>query len=434
MSSLFYAYFFWLFHNFSMWFRLAVKTKHGWIKCGSLPGATEPFPVFFFFFFGRIVFSLFHERREGYQCIQMDASSSEHKALVMLITGGCGFIGSNLCHYMIERYPTLRVICYDLLTYAANPASLAGLPADRFRLVVGDVRDEKLLRKVLVEEKVDTVVHLAAESHVDRSIDDPGVFLTTNVNGTFCVLQAARAAWRDGFEGKRFHYVSTDEVFGALGPSDPLSNESSRYNPRNPYSASKAAADHLVRAWANTFQLPITISNCSNNYGPRQFPEKLIPLMVVRALRGDRLPIYGDGMQIRDWLYVDDHCSAIDVIIRRGKIGESYNVGAINEQHNLDIVRKICKILDEIHPAKDGQPYARLIQHIEDRPGHDRRYAIDSSKLMKELGWKPVYSFDQALLSTIQWYLRNQPWVESILSGSYNTERLGLTLSYHPSD
>jgi len=357
-----------------------------------------------------------------------------HEPKVMLITGGCGFIGSNLCHYMIKQHPTLRVICYDLLTYAANPASVAGLPEDRFKLVVGDVRDEKLLRRILIEEKVDTIVHLAAESHVDRSIDDPGLFLTTNVNGTFCVLQAARAAWNDSFEGKRLHYVSTDEVFGALGPKDPLSNETSRYDPRNPYSASKAAADHLVRAWANTFKLPITISNCSNNYGPRQFPEKLIPLMVVRALRGDSLPIYGDGMQIRDWLYVDDHCSAIDAIIRNGKIGESYNVGAINEQHNIDIVRLICSTLDDLRPAKDGQKYEHLMQHITDRPGHDRRYAIDPSKLMKELGWKPAFTFSQAIRSTIEWYLDNQPWVESILSGKYNTERLGLTQSYHPSD
>jgi len=363
-----------------------------------------------------------------------ETKTVQHEPKVMLITGGCGFIGSNLCHYMIRTYPTLRVICYDLMTYAANPASLAGLPEDRFRLVVGDVRDEKLLRRTLIEEKVDTIIHLAAESHVDRSIDDPGLFLTTNVNGTFCVLQAARAAWSDSFEGKRLHYVSTDEVFGALSPTDPLSNESSRYDPRNPYSASKAAADHLVRAWANTFHLPITISNCSNNYGPRQFPEKLIPLMVVRALRGDSLPIYGDGMQIRDWLYVDDHCSAIDAIVHRGVIGESYNVGAINEQHNIDIVRLICSTLDELRPAKDGQGYARLIQHITDRPGHDRRYAIDPAKLMTQLGWKPAYTFKQAMKSTIQWYLDNQPWVDSILSGKYNTERLGLTQSYHPSD
>ena len=362
------------------------------------------------------------------------ATETVHTPHVMLITGGCGFIGSNLCHYMVEHYPDLRVVCYDLMTYAANPTSLDGLPADRFKLVVGDVRDEKFLRSVLAQEQVDTVVHLAAESHVDRSIDDPGRFLTTNVNGTFAVLQAARAVWGENFEGKRLHYVSTDEVFGALQPGDPLSTETSRYDPRNPYSASKAAADHLVRAWSNTFHLPITISNCSNNYGPRQFPEKLIPLMIVRALRGDSLPIYGDGLQIRDWLYVDDHCSAIDAIIRRGRLGESYNVGAVNEQHNIDIVRLICATLDKLRPAKDGQPYAHLMKHITDRPGHDRRYAIDSTKLTNELGWKPAYSFDKAMLSTVQWYLDNPAWVESILSGKYNTERLGLSQAYHPQD
>lgn len=358
----------------------------------------------------------------------------EHVPRVMLITGGCGFIGSNLCHYMVEHYPELRVVCYDLLTYAANPASLEGLPADRFKLVVGDVRDEKALRRVLADEKVDTIVHLAAESHVDRSIDDPGVFLTTNVMGTYCVLQAARAVWGENTEGKRLHYVGTDEVFGALAPGAPLATETSRYDPRNPYSASKAASDHLVRAWHNTFQLPITLSNCSNNYGPRQFPEKLIPLMVVRALRGDPLPVFGDGKQIRDWLYVDDHCSAIDAIVRRGRLGESYNVGAINEQHNIDIVRLVCSLLDELRPAADGTKYERLIQHITDRPGHDRRYAIDSSKLTRELGWHPQHTFAQAMRSTVQWYLDNQAWVDSILSGKYNTERLGLAVSYKPAE
>jgi len=249
---------------------------------------------------------------------------------------------------MIKQYPTLRVICYDLMTYAANPASLAGLPEDRFRLVVGDVRDEKLLRRTLIEEKVDTIIHLAAESHVDRSIDDPGLFLTTNVNGTFCVLQAARAAWSDGFEGKRLHYVSTDEVFGALKPNDPLSNEMSRYDPRNPYSASKAAADHLVRAYHHTFGMNVVLSNCSNNYGPYQFPEKLIPLFINNIRHRKPLPVYGKGENVRDWLYVEDHARAIDLIFHEGKVAETYNIGGFNDWKSIDLIKVLINIVQHL--------------------------------------------------------------------------------------
>ena len=271
----------------------------------------------------------------------------------------------------------------------------------------------QLVARLVREQQIDTIIHFAAESHVDRSILGPAAFVQTNVMGTFTLLETARQVWGGDFHGRRFHHVSTDEVFGSLSPSDPAFSETTPYDPRSPYSASKAASDHLVRAYFHTYGLPITITNCSNNYGPRQFPEKLIPLMVLNAVQGKALPVYGDGRQIRDWLYVEDHCEAIYLAARHGKPGETYNVGGGNQPHNIDLVNEICAILDELRPA--AQPYATLIQHVTDRPGHDRRYAMDISKIRAELGWLPRHDIETGLRETVAWYLENPAWVQAML-------------------
>ena len=352
-----------------------------------------------------------------------------------MVTGGMGFIGTNFVRYLLETDSDLEhVVAYDLLTYAAHPMNAQELREsdERFVLVQGDVRAEKSVFDTIKKYNVDTVVHMAAESHVDRAIDNPSVFLTTNVNGTYSILQAARAAWREtagSFSGKRFHFVSTDEVFGATdAESKELTTESSPYAPSNPYSASKASADHLCMAWFRTYGLPVTVSHCTNNYGPYQFPEKLIPLVVVRALEEKPLPVYGDGRNVRDWIHVRDHCSAIDTIMRKGVPGESYNVSVMNEQRNIDLVKTICRILDKLYPRSCGEKYEALITMVQDRPGHDRRYAIDSRKLTEKLGWRGAESFEAGLEKTIQWYMEHKEWIEvASASTKYNCERLGLS-------
>jgi dTDP-glucose 4,6-dehydratase len=288
--------------------------------------------------------------------------------------------------------------------------------------VHGDICDRALIDRLLAEHRPRAIVHFAAESHVDRSIHGPGEFMNTNVTGTFTLLEAARGHWNmlegDAKAAFRFHHVSTDEVYGSLGPNDPPFAETNAYEPNSPYSASKAASDHLVRAWHHTYGLPVVTTNCSNNYGPFHFPEKLIPLLIVNALAGKPLPVYGDGRQIRDWLYVKDHCSAIREVLARGRLGETYNVGGWNEQPNIDIVHTVCALLDEMKPDPAG-PYSRLITYVKDRPGHDRRYAIDARKIERELGWRPAETFETGIRKTVRWYLDNQPWVNNVLSGGY---------------
>lgn len=361
-----------------------------------------------------------------------------HKPRNVMVTGGMGFIGTNFVKYLLETDPDIEhIVAYDLLTYAAHPMNIRELEAcgdKRFILVQGDVRDEKKVLQAITKYNIDTVVHMAAESHVDRAIDDPSVFLTTNVNGTYSVLQAARTAWKktpEGFFGKRFHSVSTDEVFGATDiESRELTTEDSPYSPNNPYSASKAAADHLCMAWFKTYGLPVTVSHCSNNYGPYQFPEKLIPLIVVRALEGKPLPVYGDGRNVRDWIHVRDHCSAISVILRKGVPGESYNIGVMNEQSNINLVKTICEILGRIQPRPGGEKYDALIMMVQDRPAHDRRYAIDPRKLERELGWKGSEgkTFEAGLEKTIRWYAEHKEWIKCASeSSAYHCERLGLS-------
>ncbi len=336
----------------------------------------------------------------------------------LLVTGGAGFIGSNFVHYMLSRHADIRITNLDVLTYAGVRESLDGLSApDRHSFVEGDICDERLVNSILADHEIDTIVHFAAESHVDRSISGPAAFVETNIEGTFNLLEAARAFWLRGNGTQRpvrFHHVSTDEVYGRLGPSDAPFSETTPYDPSSPYAASKAASDHLVRAYGRTYGLPFTISNCSNNYGPRQLPEKLIPLTLQRALAGEPIPIYGDGRQIRDWLYVDDHCAAIDAILERGSDGETYNVGGGNQPTNLEIVRRICRHLDSLRPA--GAPHDRLITFVKDRPGHDRRYAIDFTKINRELGWEPTEDLDSGLKTTIRWYLDNEAWVDAVTS------------------
>ncbi len=342
--------------------------------------------------------------------------------MTILVTGGAGFIGGN---FVLDWIATTGepVVNLDKLTYAGNLETLKSLEGDaRHTFVQGDICDRALIDSLFSTYKPRAIVHFAAESHVDRSIHGPGEFVRTNVEGTFTLLEAARAYW-NGLEGDakanfRFHHVSTDEVYGSLGPNDPPFTETNTYEPNSPYSASKAASDHLVRAWHHTYGLPVTTSNCSNNYGPYHFPEKLIPLMITNALAGKPLPIYGDGQQIRDWLYVTDHCSAIRTILAKGKVGEVYNVGGWNEKPNIDIVKAIIALLDELKPSPEGS-YARLITYVTDRPGHDRRYAIDARKIERDLGWKPAESFETGIRKTVQWYLDNQAWVQNVLSGAY---------------
>jgi len=342
---------------------------------------------------------------------------------MILVTGGAGFIGANFVLDWLAGSDE-PVVNLDKLTYAGNMHNLASVSGDaRHVFVQGDIGDRALLDALLAEHKPRAVVNFAAESHVDRSIHGPEDFIQTNVVGTFRLLEAVRQYWsalqaadKAAF---RFLHVSTDEVYGTLAPEAPAFTETHNYEPNSPYSASKAASDHLVRAWAHTYGLPVLTTNCSNNYGPYHFPEKLIPLVIVNALAGKSLPIYGDGRQIRDWLYVKDHCSAIRRVLQAGRPGETYNVGGWNEWANIDIVRLICTLLDELRPRADGQPYAAQITHVADRPGHDRRYAIDARKLEQELGWRPAETFETGIRKTVQWYLDNPGWVAQVQSGAY---------------
>ena len=338
-----------------------------------------------------------------------------------MVTGGSGFIGSNFIRNLLNDATfSGRIINLDKLTYAGNPENLEGIAADfgpRYVFQKVDICDAAKLEKVFGEHDIDAVCHFAAESHVDRSIKDPGSFIQTNIVGTFNLLEIAKAR---GDKFKLFHHVSTDEVYGSLG-AEGIFREDTPYRPNSPYSASKAASDHLVRAYHETFGLPTTISNCSNNYGPYQFPEKLIPLVVLNALGGKPLPVYGDGKNVRDWLYVEDHCEAIWTIMTKGVIGETYNVGGNAEMENILIVQMICDIIDEIKPATDGKPRSQLITFVSDRPGHDRRYAIDFAKLNAELGWSPRESFKSGLRRTVNWYLNQKKWVENIKTGAYQS-------------
>ncbi len=337
----------------------------------------------------------------------------------ILVTGGAGFIGSNFVHYLLRTEPDVHVVNLDVLTYAGSRENLSDLPdPTRHTFVQGDICDRALVDDLLRRWQISAIAHFAAETHVDRSIVDPGKFVQTNIVGTYTLLEAARQFWLVekslGDALPHFHHVSTDEVFGALRPDEPAWTESTPYGPNSPYAASKAASDHLVRSYHRTFGLPVTITNCSNNYGPRQFPEKLIPLMVSNALSGQPLPVYGDGQQIRDWLYVEDHCEAIWAVMRRGAPGETYNIGGGNQPANLTVVETLCDILDECAPHSPYAPHASLIKFVADRPGHDRRYAMDITKIRTELGWQPRQSLSTGLLHTVQWYLQHPEWVEAI--------------------
>lgn len=335
----------------------------------------------------------------------------------VLITGGAGFIGSNFVRFLMDTEPKAHLVNLDALTYAGSLENLRDVKDDpRHTFIQGDICNFKLVSSLISEHGIDTIVHFAAESHVDRSILGPAPFIQTNVVGTFNLLEAARQAWlvEKKANGFRFHHVSTDEVYGSLAQDDPAFSEVTPYDPRSPYSASKAASDHLVRAYFHTYGLPVTLTNCSNNYGPYQFPEKLIPLVVMNALQGKPLPIYGDGKQIRDWLYVRDHCEAIHLVVKKGRLGVTYNVGGGNQPCNLDLVREICAILDELKPA--ATPYATLITHVTDRPGHDRRYAMDTTRIHSEFGWTPRHDIHTGLRETVQWYLENQEWVKTVLA------------------
>lgn len=340
----------------------------------------------------------------------------------VLVTGGAGFIGSNFILRQMQD-TSLSVLNFDKLTYAGNLRNLADIAEDaRYSFVQGDITDREAVSSVLREYRPDAIVHFAAESHVDRSIHGPEDFIKTNINGTFVLLQESRAYW-DGLSGQnrdqfRFQHVSTDEVYGSLGPNDAPFSETTQYAPNSPYAASKAASDHLVRAYHHTYGLPTLTTNCSNNYGRFQFPEKLIPLMILNARDGKALPVYGDGQNVRDWLYVEDHCEAIATVLGRGRPGETYNVGGWNERPNLEIVRTICDLVDEMAPRKDTSR-RELITFVKDRPGHDRRYAMDASKIERELGWKPKETLESGLRKTVRWYLENDDWVADVTSGSY---------------
>lgn len=345
----------------------------------------------------------------------------------ILVTGGAGFIGSNFVRYLLEQVSTgaaaeLQVVNLDVLSYAGSQENLRDLPApDRHTFVQGDICNRALVDELFRSRQIDTVVHFAAETHVDRSIHDPEPFIQANILGTFTLLDVARKYWLPGevnqatsLDGVRFHHVSTDEVFGSLAPSDPAWSETTPYDPHSPYSATKASSDHLVRSYGHTYDLPVTISNCSNNYGPHQFPEKLIPLMILNALHGRPLPIYGDGQQIRDWLYVEDHCSAIWAVLNKGKSGETYTIGGGNQPTNLVVVHTLCEILDECQPDSPFAPHEQLIKFVADRPGHDRRYAMDITRIRQKLGWQPRYSLADGLLKTTEWYLAHPEWIDNI--------------------
>jgi dTDP-glucose 4,6-dehydratase len=342
--------------------------------------------------------------------------------MTILVTGCAGFIGSNFVYYYLEKYKDRKIIGLDKLTYAGNLKNLEKLTDEqkaRFKFIKGDINNSELIEYIFEEYNIDGVINFAAESHVDRSILDPQIFVKTNVLGMQVLLDVAKKHWFDGSkwkEGKKFLQISTDEVYGSLGPRGYFTEETP-LDPHSPYSASKAAADLLVKAYHDTYRMPINITRCSNNYGPYQFPEKLIPLMITNALEHKELPVYGDGRQIRDWLYVEDHCRAIDMVFENGKIGEVYNIGGNNERENIFIVKKIIEILREI--TKDEGINESLIKHVKDRPGHDRRYAIDASKIKKELGWEPKTSFEEGIRKTIEWYLENKDWLESVKSGEY---------------
>ena len=343
--------------------------------------------------------------------------------MTVLVTGGAGFIGSNFVLDWIRAEGT-PVVNLDKLTYAGNLHNLASLRGDdRHRFVQGDIADTELLRRLLAEHRPWAMIHFAAESHVDRSIHGPEDFIQTNIIGTFRLLEAAREYWLELPEAEqrdfRFLHVSTDEVYGSLNPDDPAFSETTAYAPNSPYSASKAASDHLVRAYYHTYGLPVITTNCSNNYGPFQFPEKLIPLMILNAISGKPLPVYGQGLNVRDWLYVGDHCSAIRTVLAKGRLGETYNVGGRSEKVNLDVVKELCALLDEVHPDSPTTPHAELITFVTDRPGHDLRYAIDATKIETELGWFPTETFETGLRKTVQWYLDNREWIEQVTSGSY---------------
>ena len=350
---------------------------------------------------------------------------------VYFVTGGCGFIGANFIQYLLNKTKPKSVINLDKLTYAGNQKNLADFEQDpRYIFVHGDICDAELVSKLLTEYQPNYIVNFAAESHVDRSIDGPAEFIQTNIVGTSILLQEALKYYSTlrggGSEHFRFHHVSTDEVFGSLSESG-FFTEETPYDPSSPYSASKASSDHLIRAWHRTFDLPVLISNCSNNYGPYQFPEKLIPLMILNCLEEKPLPVYGTGENIRDWLYVEDHCDAIYTILQKGTIGETYNVGGNNEIKNIQIVEEICDVLNDIHPAGSGKSYHELITFVKDRPGHDFRYAIDASKLKKEIGWEPKESFNTGIQKTIEWYLKNEEWWRIIQENTYKQERLGIS-------
>jgi dTDP-glucose 4,6-dehydratase len=352
---------------------------------------------------------------------------------MILVTGGAGFIGSNFVLDWLEHSDE-PVLTLDALTYAGNIHNLDRLRGDpRHIFVQGDICDRPLIDRLLATHRPRAIVHFAAESHVDRSIHGPGAFIRTNVEGTFTLLEAARAHWQalpaEEKSAFRFHHVSTDEVYGSLSADAPAFTENHPYRPNSPYSASKAASDHLVRAWFHTYGLPVLTTNCSNNYGPYHFPEKLIPLMIVNALAGKPLPVYGDGLNVRDWLYVSDHCSAIRTVLARGRVGETYNVGGWNEMPNIEIVRTICALLDEMKPDPAGA-YSRLITFVKDRPGHDRRYAIDARKIERELGWRPAETFATGIRKTVRWYLDHPEWVAQVQSGAY---REWIATQYQPS-
>jgi len=353
----------------------------------------------------------------------------------LLVTGGAGFIGANFVHFLRQQYPDATLVVLDALTYAGNLANIEKLRGQTgFHFVKGDIRDQALVEELLAQFQSDTLVHFAAESHVDRSISGPDAFIDTNVVGTHSLLKAARSAWQaiGGFEGKRFHHVSTDEVYGTLNADDPPFEESTPYAPNSPYAASKAASDHLVRAYHHTFGLPVTTSNCSNNYGPYQFPEKLLPLCILNILHGSKLPIYGDGRQIRDWLHVDDHNRGILLVLEKGRNGETYNIGGNNEWANIDTVKLLCSIMDAEFaadsalalrfpnsPAASGKGSDTLVSFVTDRPGHDIRYAINAGKISKELGYAPHTSFREGLSDTVRWYLANEAWWRQIQDGTY---------------
>ena len=344
-----------------------------------------------------------------------------------LVTGGAGFIGGNFVLDAVRN--GVRIVNLDALTYAGNRDTLAALDDNPDHVFVhGDIGDGALVARLLAEHRPDAVVNFAAESHVDRSIDGPAAFVQTNVVGTLALLEAARDYWKSlddaGRQAFRFLHVSTDEVYGSLGETGKFT-ETTPYAPNSPYSASKAASDHLVRAFHHTYGLPVLTTNCSNNYGPYQFPEKLIPLIIARALAGEPLPIYGDGKNVRDWLFVGDHCSAIRAVLERGRVGETYNVGGDAEKQNIEVVETICALLDARRPRADGKPRFSQVAYVADRPGHDRRYAIDASKLKGELGWTPAHSFEQGIADTVGWYLDHQDWVQRVLDGSYRLERIG---------